>query len=80
MSFWTSIIITGSGGGSITISSPSSGNVDGTNTQFGASAKPTIVVSDDASYRENHGWTWNAGTLTVTITGPAPQYDVYFIN
>lgn len=79
MSFWTQLKITTSGGGSITISTPSSGNVDGTNTQFTTSTKPTIVVSDDASYRENYGWTWNAGTLTVTVNIP-PVYDLYFIS
>ena len=78
MSFWTSIIITGSGGGSITISSPSSGTVDGTNTQFGFSSKPNVIVSDDAIYRENYGFTWNSGTLTATLA-VAPVYDVFAI-
>jgi hypothetical protein len=79
MAFWTQILITTSGGGSITIATPASGNIDGTNKSFGAASKPKIVVLDEGSYRENFGWTWNAGTLTVTTTIP-PTYDLYFIS
>ena len=79
MAFWTQLIISSSSGGSITISTPVSGAVNGNNTQFVASSKPTIVVSDDASYRENYGWTWNSGTNTVTVSQP-PNYDIYFIS
>lgn len=78
MAFWTQIIIS-TGSGSITISSATSGSIDGTNTAFGFASKPKIIVSDDASYRENFGWTWNSGTLTATMN-QAPSFDIYSIS
>lgn len=52
------------------------GMVNGTNVDFAFTSKPTLVISDGASYQENKGWTWNAGTLTATLSIP-PSYDVY---
>jgi hypothetical protein len=80
MAFWT-MKICSSGGGTVTVSSPTSGNIDGTNAIFGSSltVAPTFAVSDGATFRQGHGWTWNAGSFTVTM-GVAPQYDLYFIS
>lgn len=68
----------GSGGGSggFLELDPSSGLVNGTNTQFVFSSKPTYIVSDHAWYKENVGWTWNTGTSTATMTIP-PNDDIY---
>lgn len=79
MAFWTQVIISTSGGGSITLAIPTSGAVDSSNNQFGFSSKPKLIVVDDATYRENHGWTWNSGTLTAT-TSISPTYDIYSIS
>lgn len=64
----------GTTGGIGTPVDPTSGSIDGVNTTFGFAAKPTVVVIDAASYRENKGWTWN-GTQVVLDT--PPDYDIY---
>ena len=51
-------------------------SIDGNNLDFVFESKPTVLVVDGATYRETKGWTWNAETLTATISVPA-QYDVY---
>ena len=73
--------INSSSGGSVTISSPNSGTIDGTNATFGfvSTTQPTFVVSDGASFRVGHGWTWNSGPMTITMDVP-PQYDLYAIS
>lgn len=78
MPFWNQIIISSSGG-SVTLSSPTSGSVDGSTTAFGFSSKPTMIVSDGATYQENKGWTWNGVSLTATMSVP-PLYDIYSIR
>lgn len=52
------------------------GTINGSNTDFTFTEKPTYVVSDGAKYKENAGWTWNAGTLLVTMTVP-PQFSIW---
>lgn len=52
------------------------GTVDGSNTSFTFLEKPTYIVSDGAWYRENVGWSWNAGTLTATMF-IAPNNDIW---
>jgi len=52
------------------------GTVNGVNASFTFASKPTIIISDGASYQENKGWTWVALTLTATMTVP-PTYDIY---
>lgn len=54
------------------------GNIDSVNSSFVFTSKPTIIVSDHAQYRENHGWTWNSSTLTATMTIP-PSDDLWGI-
>ncbi len=54
------------------------GTVDGSNSAFTFTQKPTYIVSDSAWYRENKGWTWNSGTLTATMTIP-PSTDIFGI-
>ena len=55
------------------------GTVNGSNTSFIFASKPTLVISDGVSLRENGGWTWNAGTLTATLTVPS-QFDIYGLS
>lgn len=50
------------------------GTVDGANTTFTFTSKPTYVVSDGAKYKENNGWTWSG--LTATLTVP-PQFSIW---
>ena len=52
------------------------GVINSVNTAFTFTQKPTYIISDGAWYRENSGWTWNAGLLTATMTIP-PNDDIY---
>lgn len=55
---------------------PTSGSVDGSNTQFGFTQEPTFIVSDGAWYTVNEGFTWNSGTNIATLTIP-PNNSIY---
>lgn len=56
------------------------GIVNDANVAFGFTEKPFLVVVNGATYRENHGWTWNAGTLTATLSFPVGTGgDIYGI-
>ncbi|MFA6459610.1 MAG: hypothetical protein WCV79_04445 [Candidatus Paceibacterota bacterium] len=57
---------------------PATGTVDGSNTVFTFTEKPTYIVLDHAVYKENMGWTWSVGTLTATMSLP-PTDDIYGI-
>lgn len=51
------------------------GTVNGINTQFTFIQQPSYIVADGAWYKaqDNNGntqWSWNAGTLTATMTIP----------
>lgn len=68
-----------SGGSGITSFSQlvltATGVVNGLNTQFVFTQEPTYIISDSAWYAplDNNGnvqWSWNAGTLTATMTIP----------
>lgn len=81
----TNITITTNANGTKTISasggigapvSPTSGTVDGTTTVFTFATKPTLLVSDNGTYRENFGWTWNSGTSQATLS-VAPTFDLF---
>ena len=61
--------------GSLAILSPT-GSVNSSNTAFVFTVKPTVIVSDGLTLRENLGWTWNIGLLTATMDS-APNYDLY---
>lgn len=61
-----------SGGGFTEL--PATGTVDGNNTSFTFTQKPTYIVSDHAWYKENKGWTWAGSTATMTIP---PNDDIY---
>lgn len=50
------------------------GAVDGSNTSFDFTSKPTYIVSDHAWYQENTGWTWSGSTATMTIP---PNDDIW---
>ena len=79
MAFWTQLLIISTG--AITIAIPTSGTIDNANTAFGALTKPKIVVINGLSYQESHGWSWNGGTLTVTLDNPVGTGgDIYFIS
>lgn len=55
---------------------PATGAINSVNADFTFAQKPTYIISDGAWYKENKGWTWNAGTLTATMTIP-PNDDIY---
>lgn len=60
------------------------GNVDGTNASFTFSQLPSYIVSDHAWYAQTNSngtanWTWNAGSLTATMTIP-PTEDIFGIS
>ncbi len=60
----------GGGGGGITILTTAS-TVDDSNTAFVFTALPQVIVVNGAEYRQTGGsitWTWNAGTLTATLS------------
>lgn len=52
---------------SLTPVEPTSGAVDDANKDFTFASKPVLVNVNGTFYRENKGWTWTAGTLTVTL-------------
>lgn len=65
------ITITADGGSGASLSVlTATGTKDDSNTAFTFASKPVLIVVNGASYRENAGWTWNAGTLTATLTNP----------
>lgn len=43
------------------------GTVNGSNTAFTFTTKPTYIVSDGAWYTENNGWTWSGSTATMSV-------------
>ena len=61
--------------GHIALISPTSGLINGVNTQFVFATKPDIIFNDHGLYYTT-GWTWNAGTNTVTVTVP-PNDELY---
>ena len=73
----------GSGGGSFTILT-AVGAVDDTNTVFGFSTKPSLIISDGVSLTEkdNNGltqWSWDAGAMQATMQVP-PQNSLIAIQ
>jgi hypothetical protein len=56
-------------GGSLSLLT-ATGTIDDTNTAFTFESKPQLVIVNGASYREDKGWTWTEGTLTVTLDNP----------
>lgn len=68
-------------GVSMTILEITGGSVDDSNLDFTFASKPKLVVINNMPYRENHGWTWTAGTLTATLSGPVgTNGDIYGIS
>lgn len=65
--------INNSGGGGFTRLT-ATGTVDGANTTFTFTQKPTYIVSDGAWYRENSGWTYSGSTATMSVP---PQTDIF---
>jgi hypothetical protein len=63
-----------SGSGARFTNLPATGAVDGSNTTFTFTQKPTYIVSDGAWYVENSGWTWSS--LTATMSVP-PQTGIF---
>ena len=68
-------------GGISTFELTATGAVNGINTDFTFTQLPTYIVSDGAWYKQldnNAGvnWSWNAGTLTATMTIP-PSSSIY---
>lgn len=50
------------------------GAVDGANTTFTFTSKPTYIVSDGAWYVENSGWTYSGSTATMSVP---PQTGIF---
>ena len=69
-----SITSTASGGGFTEL--PATGDIDGANVTFTFTQKPNRIISDHVWYKENLGWTWDAGTLMATMTVP-PVDEIY---
>lgn len=55
------------------------GAVNQMNAAFTFTVEPSYIVSDGVWYRVNKGWTWNAGTLTATLTVP-PTFDIWGVE
>ena len=70
------LLVDNAGGSSGITLLPATGTVNGLNASFTFTQEPTVIVSDGATYRVGHGWTWNAGTLTATMSVP-PSYDIF---
>ena len=65
--------LAGGGGGFTNLTA--TGTVDGANTAFTFTQLPSYIVSDGVWLTEldnnsQNQWTWNAGTLTATLTVP----------
>lgn len=63
-------------GGSGFTELPATGTINGVNTLFTFTQKPTYIVSDGAWYKENVGWTWSGLTATMTIPPNDAIYGV----
>lgn len=44
------------------------GTVDDSNVTFVFTSEPKVIVVNGATYRKNHGWTYNSGTNTATMS------------
>lgn len=71
-----SISYTGGGGGYTLLDA--TGDIDDVNTDYTFISKPIFIIQNSVWYRENKGWTWNAGTLTATMSVPTQTgSDIY---
>ena len=43
------------------------GTVDEINKDFVFASKPSVIIINGGTYREDKGWSWNAATLTATL-------------
>jgi hypothetical protein len=50
------------------------GTVNGSNAAFTFTQEPSVIVSDGAIYPQGVGWSWNATTLTATMTIPPSSF------
>jgi hypothetical protein len=56
------------------------GDIDDTNVDFTFISKPSLININGAFYREDHGWAWDAPTLTATLDNPVgTDGDIYGI-
>ena len=55
------------------------GDIDGVNKDFTFVSKPTIIILNGASYRENAGWSWSGLTATLD-SAPISGSDLYGIG
>ena len=62
------------GGGAGLTQLTATGTVDGLNTTFTFTSKPTYIVSDGAWLLENAGWTYSGSTATMTTP---PQFSIW---
>lgn len=71
------LLVSTTGGGSF-VTLVATGTVDGNNKSFTFIQKPSYIVSDHGFYAPTNSntttnWTWNAGTLTATMTIPPTE-------
>lgn len=60
------ILLHGGGGGSVGNSIlTAGGTIDNSNTTFSFASKPTVVIVNGATYRENKGWSWLSPNITL---------------
>lgn len=63
---------TGGSGSTQTTADPTAGALDDANLAFDFLVKPFLIVVNQRTYRENHGWTWAGSTATLSATDPGP--------
>lgn len=63
---------TGGSGSTLTTADPTAGIVNDTNLAFDFLVKPFLVVVNQRTYREGHGWSWSGSTVTLSATDPGP--------
>lgn len=84
INFASGLTVSRNAAGVVTVSATSggvteltaTGAINSSNTTFTFISKPVYVYVDGTKYRENEGWTWNAGTLTATVT-KAPDFSIW---
>jgi len=64
--------------GAATPIAPTSGAINGSNTDFVFATEVKVIVANGVAIRQNYGFTWNSGTSTATLdTAPATGTDVF---
>lgn len=54
-----------------------SGAQDGSNKDYTFAEKPTVIIINGSSYRENHGWLWSGATTATLDFALISDDDIY---